>query len=152
MAGAGSIQRALLDEGVQKIQAVLRGRGFEYSTGDQGVSSGGSFAVAFFRRADLTLGLIVRHSYGLGSPGYSIGGRGASHGRLIVALGHSGEEHLVETRLFSSRARDGGDVFEALRWDLEHIILPVLDQSPSEFREALARAAKEVREELGLED
>jgi hypothetical protein len=152
MAADSNIQRASLDDGIQQIRTALSGRGFEYSAGDQGVSSGGRFAVAFFRRADLRLGLIVRHGTGLGAPTYSMGHGGATHARLIVALGHSGEEQLVETRPFSWGARDGGDAFEALRWDLEHLVLPALDQSELEFRVALARAVREARKQIGLEN
>jgi hypothetical protein len=152
MAQDSNTQQALLDDGVQQIRTALSARGFEYSAGDQGVSSGGRFAVASFRRADLILGLIVRHGTGLGAPNYSMGHGYAGHDRLVVALGRSGEERLVETRRFSWGARDGGDPFDALLHDLEHIVLPALDKSESEFRVSLARAVRDFREQLGLEN
>jgi hypothetical protein len=81
-------------------------------------------------------------------------GRGyAGHDRLVVALGRSGEERLVETRRFSWGARDGGDPFNALLHDLERIVLPPLDKSESEFRVSLARAVTDFRKQLlGLDN
>ena len=94
----------------------------------------------------------MRHAYGLGAPNYSMGRGYAGHDDLVVALGRSGEERLVETRPFSWGARDGGDPFDALLHDLEHIVLQAVDKSESDFRVSLARAVTESRRQIGLEN
>ncbi len=146
----GKAERATLDAGVEKLRPGLSSRGFEYSMGDQAVSSGGPFAVGFFRRGMLEIGLIVRDRIALGCPNYSSGHGSAGHHHLIWALGAEGKEHLAPGKWLSFEARTGGDPFEALRHDLEAIVLPALDESEAQFLASLGRAIDKARVELGL--
>ncbi len=140
MTAYGSTERITLERGVEKLRDLLSARGFEYSSGDEAVSSGGAFAVGVFRRGALEIGLIVRHGIELGCPNYSVGRGYAGHSSLVWALGAEGKEQLVAGKVVSFQAREGGDAFEALRHDLESIVLPALDASEALFLEALARA------------
>lgn len=106
------------------------------------MSSGGSFAVGFFRRGPLEIGLIVRNRNELGCPNYFAGKGYAGHDDMIWALGADGKEQLVAGEWLSFQARSGGDAFDALRHDLENIILPALDDSEVQFLESLAHACE----------
>jgi hypothetical protein len=146
MAEYTAAERRTLDAGVEKLRPSLNARGFEYSTGDHAVSSGGPFAVGFFRRGDIEIGLIVRSKTALGCPNYSAGHGYAGHEDLISALGADGRQDLVSGEWPSFQSRGGGDPFDALRHDLEHIILPAFDESEVRFRASLARACERARE------
>jgi len=146
----GTAERATLEAGIERVRAALGARGFEYSRGDQAVSSGGPFAVGFFRRGNLEIGLIVRDSVALGGPNYSVGRGYAGHHHLIWALGAEGTEQLVAGDSVSFKARTGGDAFEAFRHDLESIVLPALDASEARFLVSLGRAVDKARAEIGL--
>jgi hypothetical protein len=136
----GAIEREIMNSGVEQIRPYLEARQFEYSSGEQGVASAGPFAVASFRRRCLQLGLIVRQGSGLGCPNYSDGTFYVGHHDLIASLNADGREKLVEGTWPSFTARHGGDAFEALRDDLDSIILPALDVSEATFIELLGRA------------
>jgi hypothetical protein len=114
------------------------------------VSSGGPFAVAFFRRGRLEIGLIVRHRMALGCPNYSAGAGYAGHDDLVWALGATGKEQLVAGEWLSFKARDCNDPFDALRHDLESIVLSALDESEVQFLASLQRAVDRARASLGL--
>jgi hypothetical protein len=149
MAREGEPERTRLNDGLSAIRPLLEARGFTYSEAEQAVSSGGSFAVANFSRGDMEIGLIVRNGSQLGCPNYAAADGYVGHDDLIWALGHEGKEQLVEGDWHSFRARDGGNVFDALRADLELIILPVLDRSEEAFRTAVAGARAHLQEKRG---
>ncbi|MFN8177509.1 MAG: hypothetical protein U0167_06265 [bacterium] len=104
------------------------------------MSSGGAFAAGWFRRGDLEIGLIVRDRCQLGCPNYSEGRGHAGHHDLFWALGRDGEARLVPGAFLSCASRDGGDPFLALETDLIDVILPALESSEPDFRNAIARA------------
>jgi hypothetical protein len=140
-------EQEALRRGVQRLTPTLTAHGFQYTDGDQAVSSGGPFAVGFFRRGPLELGLIIRSRDRLGCPNYSVGHGYAGHGSLVWALGADGTERLIEVEHVHMKDRDGGDGFDALLEDLETIILPTLCASEDRFRDALDCAR---RKDLGL--
>ncbi len=150
MSDGDTPERAALDAGAERILAPLSAHGFEYSRGDQGVSSGGPFAVGFFRRGALEIGLIIRSGHELGCPNYSAGRGYAGHADLMYELGAAGREQLVEESWWAFKGRDGGDPFEALRHDLETIVLPALASSATQFLAALARAVERHLASIGL--
>ena len=137
-----------LEAGVAKLEPLLTSFGFEYGSGDGAVSSGGPFATGFFRRGKLEIGLIVRNGDQLGCPSYSEGRGYASHTDIFWALGRAGEARLIPSDFLSYKASDGGDSFDALFADFEHVILPTLQESPDSFSAALARAHRKSQDEL----
>jgi hypothetical protein len=141
-------ERLFLEAGVAKLKPLFTSHGFEYSSGDQAVSSGGPFATGFFRRDKLEIGLIVRDGNRLGCPNYSEGHGYASHGDVFWALGRAGEARLVPADFLFYKARDGGDSFDALQQDFEQVILPALQHSPDGFSAAIARAHRKFQNEL----
>jgi hypothetical protein len=144
-----SAERTYLAVGIEKLETLLKEYGFDYYPGDQAVSSGGRFALGFFRRGNLEIGLIVRHQNELGCPNYSEGGEGyAGHDDLFWALGKEGESMLVPGQDLAYVARDGGDPFDALLSDLEHVILPAIQKSDADFSRARARAHKKFQDQL----
>lgn len=145
-----SLERAVLDAGAERLLASLSAHGLKYSRGDQGVSSGGPFAVGFFRRGALEIGLIIRSGNELGCPNYSAGRGYAGHGDLMYVLGVAGREELVEDSRWAFKERDGGDPFEALRHDLESILLPALASSETQFLAALGRGVERSLACIGL--
>jgi hypothetical protein len=136
-----------LSAGLTKISALLARRGFTRASGSNGVSSGGAFTTAVFRRSSLEVNLIVRAD--LGCPNYSAGSGYVGHTDLVEALGRAGEEQLIAGEGMSFEARYGGDAFEALCTDLELIILPVLDASELDFRAAVDVAGVRLRQRRG---
>lgn len=144
-------EREALRRGAQKLLPTLTAHGFQYTEGDQAVSSGGPFAVGVFRRGQLELGMIVRSGDRLGCPNYSVGQGYAGHGSLVWALREDGNERPVEDEHVHMKDRDGGDGFDALLQDLETIILPALRASEESFFAALDRASrKDLNPLLGL--
>lgn len=150
MSDGNTPERAALHAGAERLLAPLSAQGFAYSRGDQGVSSGGPFAVGFFRRDALQIGLIIRSGHELGCPSYSAGRGYAGHADLMYELGAAGREQLVEDRWWAFKGRDGGDPFEALRHDLESIVLPALASSEPQFVAALGRAVDRSLANIGL--
>ncbi|MBL8898637.1 MAG: hypothetical protein JNM84_13455 [Planctomycetes bacterium] len=142
-------ERSFLEAGVACVLPALQRRGFAYALGNVGVASGGPFATCQFSCGRITMGLIVRRAHRLGSPNYSIGAGYAGHEDMVWAIGRSGEESLVSEGYIDCVSRDGGDAFEALRKDLETIVLPVLDASRANFEEAIERAVARVRARRG---
>ena len=134
-------ERVFLEAGVKRIEPLLRGYGFQYGPGDEGCSSGGSFATGTFWRGDFEIGLIVREKAKFGAPDYSFEKQGfVGHDELMRTLGRGEEARLVPGLRQSFVARDGSDPFDALRWDLEQFILPVFKRSEVGFRTLLSRA------------
>ena len=140
-----------MEGGIELIQELLRSYGFErYPSDDDGVSSGGRYAACESRREDLALGLIVRHEGKLGCPNYSEGNGYAGHQEVIRHLGRAGSERLVAGEFLSFEDRLGGDPFDALMYDLEQVLLPILQASESEFRGAIRAAHLEFMRSLGV--
>ena len=131
----------ILRAGVAKLTPALGRSGFHVDWGDEGVSSGGSFATCFFRKGAVEIGLIVRAPGELGCPNYSIGDGYAGHGDLLWALGHAGEGKLVSGDFLSYHAVDGGDPFDALLHDLITFVLAAY-ASPGHLENAITRAHK----------
>ena len=148
LSATGDIERANLKRGFERLQLLLGAHGFVYYPGDQSVSSGGPFATGHFRRGEFEIGLIVRNNDQLGCPNYSEGHGYAGHDDLFWALGRQGEAQLVPGEFVSYIAKDGGDSFTALEYDLKHVILPALERSPTEFSGAFARAHKKFQDSL----
>ena len=143
-------ERAALDAGAERLLAPLSAHGFAYSRGVQGVSSGGPFAVGFFRRGPLEIGLVIRSGHELGCPNYSAGRGYAGHADLMYELGAAGREQLVEDSWWAFKGRDGGDPFDALRHDLESIVLPALASSEPQLLAALGRGVERSLASIGL--
>jgi hypothetical protein len=134
---------------LQPIETLLIDRGFTKPAPEAGHSSGGAFQAATFRRGALEVGLVVRNGNALGCPNYSYGAGYVGHEDVIAALGRLGEERLVPGQYLAYKARDGGDPFDALYFDLREIILPVLDRSEDDFRLAIDKALRQLRERRG---
>jgi hypothetical protein len=139
-----------MDAGVEKLRALLTAHGFDYDAGHDGSASGGPFAISYFRRGSLEIALIVRNRTELGCPNYSEGKGFAGHSDMVWALGYEGKAQLVSGEWLSFVAKDGGNPFDALRADLELLVLPALQESESTFRLALRRAVKKFQESLGF--
>ena len=142
-------ERTYFAAGVEKLRSALVTRGFVSESEAPAVSSAGIVAVGYFRKNDIEIGLIVRSESRLGCPNYTLGHGYAGHADLVWALGHAGQEQLVEGEWLAYVARSGGDPFGALRADLEHIVLPTLDRSEAEFRAAVAAAVQRAQSRLG---
>jgi len=137
MTQALSREQIELQTGVGRLDRVLRPLGFEYSLGSPGVSSGGPFAVATFRRRSLEIGVIVRNGNQLGCPNYSVGNGYAGHQDLIAQLGHGSEELLIPGPHLSYIGKNNLDAFEALGRDLEAYVVPALLESEHAFEDGI---------------
>jgi len=130
--------QARLNAGCQTVRALMVARGFAVSD-QHGVASGGAFATMTFRRGPLEIGLIARDG-GLGCPNYSIGTGYVGHQDLMKVLGAAEAGSLVPGNHLAYRHRDGEDPFEALVDDFRRFVLPMLDRSEADFREAVVAA------------
>lgn len=131
-----------------KLASLFEARGFVTGGIEEGTSSGGAFATVTCRRGALEIGLIVRGDE-LGCPNYSDGSGFVGHDDMIGALGCAGEQELVSGHGLGYGAWYGGDAFDALRSDLECIILPVLDASEVAFLSAIAAARASIVQARG---
>jgi hypothetical protein len=147
---AHATERHTLQAGVREIEPLLAAHGFAGVGGDDGVSSGGSYATSLFRRGELEIGLIVRQKIELGCPSYTEGQGYAGHNDLIRRLGCEGLEELVEGEFLSWKSKSGGSPFVALKADLERIVLPALVKSEADFRRALREAHGDFMRTLGI--
>jgi len=138
--GKLSPEQQIMNAGVAKLQPLLASYGFSNASLNSGSSSGGRFATATFTRDNLEIGLIVRFGCEFGCPNYTEGNGYAAHGALILALVPNAELRLIPSGFVSYCAADGGDSFDALKEDLEQIILPALRDDPEGFSSALAKA------------
>jgi len=142
-------ERTALEAGAARLRPLLGSFGFAYVPGYDGCSGGGPFAVSYFRRELLEIGLIVRQQAKLGCPNYSVGEGWVGHEDLLAVLGHDGRARLVPGEWPAWVAADGGDGFAALRADLEDPILPALREPPARYRIVLARAVRACRARRG---
>jgi hypothetical protein len=145
-----SSEQQTLRDGVERVEQVLRSHGFTHTLQEPGISSGGPFAVAEFRRGKLNIGLIVRNKDQLGCPNYSVGQGFAGHQDLIAELGHTGEEQLVSGSDLSYVGKDDQNPFDALIADLQEFIVPWIEKSEESFLAALRRAVARHHERLGF--
>jgi len=145
-----SSEQQTLREGVERLEQVLRSHGFTHTLQEPGISSGGPFAVAEFRRGTLSLGLIVRNKDQLGCPNYSVGQGFAGHQDLIAELGHAGEEQLVPGSDLSCVGKEDQNPIDALIADLQAFIVPSMEKPDESFLAALRRAVARHHERLGF--
>ena len=54
-----------LVEGIEHLRPMMEANGFEFSLGETGIGSGGTFAVGQFQRDDRILAFSVRYGLGL---------------------------------------------------------------------------------------
>ena len=99
-----------LREGMEVLQPLMQGHGFEYRAGSEGKGSGGPFASGSFVRGDRRLELHVRYSLGLVS--YHVGFASLDHESYMRLLGVYGSNRYPG---FDGSNRE---VFERLRDDL----------------------------------
>lgn len=129
------------------VQRLLERHGFTRAS-EHGVSSGGPFSSATFRRNSVELGFIVRGA-ALGCPNYSIGHGYVGHENVLWALGRAGDKRLVRGAGLEYRDRLGGDAIDALCNDLEHLVLPALEASAQQFALAVERAREHLQQQRG---
>ena len=134
--------KAELAKLVETLDPILSPHGFVFEADQSGYSSGGGFANGFYRRPRDEIGLIFRGSK-LGCPNYASDQKNAGHDELMEALGRgddcalSFDDNVDVWRLFAKR---GHNIVDAFVWDLTHIILPCLENTPDRFRGAVLRA------------
>jgi hypothetical protein len=138
--GRLTLEQQTMNAGVAKLMPLFSAHGFILASSDTGISSGGRFATATFRKGNLQIGLIVRFGSELGCPNYSERNGYADHGGLISTIDPGAEPRLVPNGPISYRAVDSGDPFDALMDDLEQTILPALKRDPAGFSMSLAQA------------
>lgn len=128
--------------GAKLLATVLSPLGFEFRDEYVASSSGGAFANGYFESRDLRIGLIVRRN-GLGAIVHESGEYQAEHTELLHALGF-GNRIACEYQDSSMRtvAKNGGNAFEAVRADLEQLLLPLWRESP----EAVSSEIRRIRE------
>jgi hypothetical protein len=130
-----------------RLDPILSPLGFTFSMGQAGSSSGGAFASGFYSRGGIRIGLIYRASSGLGSVIYENSQSNVSHDDLMTRLGHVDDYKLAfDADRFASHSKDGGDIVDALAYDLQNFALKVLAGDEARFdhivKDALAERLK----------
>jgi hypothetical protein len=149
MNGHSDTPSGFFERGIAGLRGRFATRGFTYLPGTHGISSGGRFTNATFRRAVLEIGLVARDGNQLGCPNYSVGNGYAGHTAVIWALGGAGTEELIAGPGLTFVARNGVDPFAAFVADLDTLILPAFDRSEQAFHGIVAAAVQHVRDERG---
>ena len=135
-------KQRLLD-GTQKLDPVLNPLGFVFEISDSGKSSAGSFAAGFYKNGDKKIGLIYRSIAGLGAVIYEYGRVNVSHSQLMLYLGKQDASKLrYNTRRFSSYSKGGGNVFDALGYDIRNFEMEFLTAKDEQFDSTLKEAAR----------
>jgi hypothetical protein len=137
-----------LNDGIAKLMPLLSTHGFSRESPDLGSSSAGRFAAVTLKRDNLEIGLIVRFGTKLGCPNYTLGNGYAGHARVMMELNPECQPKLVPDDSISYCAVDGSDPFDALKFDLETYLLPILSNDSDGLNAAVARAATAFQREL----
>ncbi|MDP2018510.1 hypothetical protein [Hydrogenophaga sp.] len=114
-----------LVEGVDWLRPLMEANGFEFSLGETGTGSGGTFATGQYRRGDRVLTFSVR--YGLGMVEYKVGQSGITHEDFLRYSGAWGRHAYPNF---------GGTVqasFSALKQDLANHVQVFLSGTDAEF-------------------
>ena len=132
-----------LIEGTQKLDPVLNPLGFVFEISESGVSSAGSFAAGFYKNGDKKIGLIYRSIAGLGAVIYEYRQSNISHSNLMHYLGKRDVSKLkYDTNKFLSYSKGGGNVFDALVYDIQNFGIEFLTYSDDQFDSTLKEIAK----------
>ena len=131
--------------GTKKLDPVLNSLGFVFRISGRGISSPGPYATGFYEKGNKKIGLIYRSisgSAGLGAVIYEDGQAGADHGTIMRYLGKKGFNKLRydENRLSSYSYLAGGDVFDALAYDIQNFGVEFLTSSEDQFSTTLKEA------------
>jgi len=110
-----------LIEGTQKLDPVLNPLGFVFEISEGGVSSAGSFAAGFYKNGNKKTGVIYRSVAGLGAVVYEYHPWSVVHSDLMRYLGKQDVSKLnYNTNRFASYPKGGGNVFDALVYDIQN--------------------------------
>jgi hypothetical protein len=135
-----SKQRLL--EGTQKLDPVLNPLGFVFDISEGGVSSAGSFAAGFYRNGNKKIGLIYRSAAGLGAVVYEYHPWSVVHSDLMRYLGKQDVSKLkYNTNRFASYSKGGGNIFDALVYDIQNFGAGFLTSSDDQFGNTLKEIA-----------
>lgn len=134
-------------EGARKLDAVLQPLGFVFRITDGGISSPGPYAVGYYKNGNKNISLIYR-SMGLGGieysyhrAGYKYSEAGTVHSRLMRYLGKQDFCKVkYDEKNFSSRSREGGNVFDALAYDIKNFAVEFLSSDDDHFINTLNEA------------
>ncbi|HET9907493.1 MAG TPA: hypothetical protein VFQ23_12650 [Anaerolineales bacterium] len=131
--------------GTQKLDPVLNPLGFVFRISSRGISSPGPYAAGFYEKENKKIGLIYRSISGPGGLGaviYEDGQVGVDHSTLMRYLGKKGFNKLRydENRLSSYSYLAGGDVFDALAYDIQNFGVEFLTLSEDQFSITLKEA------------
>ena len=144
-------KRRLL-EGTQKLDPVLNPLGFVFEISGSGVASAGPFAAGFYKNGDKKIGFIYRSIAGLGAVIYEYGQAGVAHSDLMSYLGkHDASKLKYDTNRFSSYPKGGGNVFEALAYDIQNFSAEFLTSNDEQFENMLKEIAKANQTETSLQ-
>jgi hypothetical protein len=146
---ANTIEQSTLGACVATIAPLLLAEGFAYLPAEAASSSAGPFAAGVFRRGEFEIGLVVRTGKQLGCPNYSYGTNYIGHEDLMDELDAPGMAELVPGPELSYVARHGGDPFNALRTDLERVVLPALRADEANLRVSFDNALNRLRRRRG---
>lgn len=114
-----------LVEGIEHLRPMMEANGFEFSLGETGIGSGGTFAVGQFQRDDRILAFSVR--YGLGLVEYKVGQSRITHEDFLRYSGAWGNHACPNF---------GGTIqasFAALKQDLANHFSVFLSGKDEEF-------------------
>src|SRR5689334_8239741 len=135
--------RNKLLDGREKLDPVLRPLGYFFGISENGSSSGGAFAAGFYKNGDKKIGLIYRSSVGLGAVIYEYGQWGIGHDKLMRYFGKQDVSKLgYKPNRYSSYSKGGGDVFDALVYDIQNFGIGFLTSSDEQFEDTI----KKIRE------
>ncbi len=133
-----------LDKIRAKLDPILNPIGFIFKNSGGGISSAGPFSAGFYIEGEKKIGLIYRSLLGLGSVTYECSKVVISHDNLIQHLKKQNESKLgYDPKKFSSYSKNGGDVIEALIYDIQNFSRKILVADKRQFCKELKRAQRQ---------
>ena len=118
-----------LDSLIEYLKPFLISRGFKYEPGQQGYSSGGQFANAFFRNEKIKIGLIFRQNE-FGSVNYETDATNISHDMLLRALNKESKKNLFyDNDRFKSYTLNDEELHTAILMDWQEVVIPYIEST-----------------------
>lgn len=136
-----NISETKLLEIIERLKPILEPLGYSFTLEYTANSSGGPFANGFFKKDGLQIGLIWRELSGLGAIIYENKNFSVGHEDIMERFKLSKQQKFVfDKKKWKTYSRDGGDVVEAVLFDMKLLIDDLLAADKTTINQALKDA------------
>jgi hypothetical protein len=138
-----NVSKTKLLEVAEKLKSILEPLGYSFDLEYNAAASAGPFANGFFKRDGLQIGIIWREVYGLGGIVYENEKFSVDHEDIMKRFKHSKQQKFIfDKKKWKAYSRDGGDVIDAVIFDMKLLIDDLLAADKTTINQALKDAYK----------